>query len=97
MAPIAALLIQLAISRSREFAADEGGAKLTGSPMVLASALRKLAAYTERIPMATAQSTTAHMMIANPFSGGGGLTSLFTTHSPMEKRIARLNAVVGRM
>ena len=96
VAPIAALLIQLAISRSREYAADEGGAKLTGSPMGLASALRKLGAYTQRIPMQTAQPTTAHMMIANPFSGGG-ITSLFATHPPMEKRIARLEAMVGRM
>lgn len=96
VAPIAAMLIQLAISRSREFAADEGGAKLTGSPAGLASALRKLGAYTERIPMATAQPTTAHMMIANPFSGGG-LMRLFATHPPMEKRIARLEAMVGRM
>jgi heat shock protein HtpX len=60
------------------------------------SALRKLGAYTQRIPMQTAQPTTAHMMIANPLSGGG-LTSLFATHPPMEKRIARLDAIVGRM
>jgi len=96
VAPIAALLIQLAISRSREYAADEGGAKLAGNPMGLSSALRKLGAYTQRIPMQTAQPTTAHMMIANPFSGGG-ITSLFTTHPPMEKRIARLESMVGRM
>jgi heat shock protein HtpX len=96
VAPIAALLIQLAISRSREYGADEGGAKLAGNPMGLSSALRKLGAYTQRIPMRTAQPTTAHMMIANPLSGGG-LTSLFATHPPMEKRIARLDAMVGRM
>jgi heat shock protein HtpX len=96
VAPIAALLIQLAISRSREYAADEGGAKLAGNPMGLSAALRKLGAYTQRIPMQTAHPTTAHMMIANPFSGGG-LTSLFATHPPMEKRIARLDAMVGRM
>ncbi len=96
VAPIAALLIQLAISRSREYGADEGGAKLAGNPMGLSSALRKLGAYTQRIPMRTAQPTTAHMMIANPFSGGG-LTSLFATHPPMGKRIARLDAMVGRM
>jgi heat shock protein HtpX len=97
VAPIAAMLIQLAISRSREFAADEGGAKLAGSPTGLVSALRKLGAYTQRIPMATAQPTTAHMMIANPFSGGGGIAKLFSTHPPMEQRIARLEAMVGRM
>ncbi len=96
VAPIAAMVIQLAISRSREFAADEGGAKLAGSPTGLVSALRKLGAYTQRIPMATAQPTTAHMMIANPFSGGG-IAKLFSTHPPMEKRIARLEAMVGRM
>jgi len=96
VAPIAALLIQLAISRSREYAADEGGAKLAGNPMGLSAALRKLGAYTQRIPMQTAHPTTAHMMIANPFSGGG-ITSLFTTHPPMEKRIARLESMVGRM
>jgi heat shock protein HtpX len=97
VAPIATMLIQLAISRSREFAADEGGAKLAGSPTGLVSALRKLGAYTQRIPMATAQPTTAHMMIANPFGGGGGIAKLFSTHPPMEQRIARLEAMVGRM
>ncbi len=96
VAPIAAMLIQLAISRSREYAADEGGAKLAGTPTGLTSALRKLEAYTQRVPMVTAQPTTAHMMIANPFSGGG-IASLFATHPPMEKRIARLEAMVGRM
>ena len=75
---------------------DDRGAKLTGSPMGLASALRTLAAYTERIPMHTAQPTTAHMMIANPFSGGG-ITSLFATHPLMETRIARLESMVGNM
>jgi heat shock protein HtpX len=92
-----AVLIQLAISRSREYAADEGGARLAGTPTGLTSALRKLGAYTQRVPMQTAQPTTAQMMIANPFSGAGGLTSLFATHPPMEKRIARLEAMVGRM
>ena len=96
VAPIAAMVIQLAISRSREFAADEGGAKLAGSPAGLVSALKKLGAYTQRIPMATAQPTTAHMMIANPFAGGG-IARLFSTHPPMEQRIARLEAMVGRM
>jgi len=96
VAPIAAMLIQLAISRSREYGADEGGAQLAGTPTGLASALRKLEAYTQRVPMVTAQPTTAHMMIANPFAGGG-ITSLFATHPPMEKRIARLEAMVGRM
>jgi heat shock protein HtpX len=96
VAPILAIMIQLAISRSREYAADEGGAELAGTPTGLTSALRKLEAFTQRVPMMTAQPTTAHMMIANPFSRGG-LTSLFATHPPMEKRIARLEAMVGRM
>jgi heat shock protein HtpX len=96
VAPVLAVLIQLAISRSREYAADEGGAKLAGTPTGLASALRKLGAYTQRVPMVTAQPTTAHMMIANPLSGGG-VASLFATHPPMEKRIARLEGMIGRM
>ena len=96
VAPFAALLIQMAISRSREFAADAGGARLVGNPIGLAAALRKLGTLTDRLPMATAQPTTAHMMIANPFSGRG-LTNLFSTHPPMEERIARLEAMVGRL
>lgn len=96
VAPIAAVLIQLAISRSREFAADEGAAQLTGNPMGLASALRKLAALTQRVPMETAQPSTASLMIANPFAGGG-LMRLFATHPPIEERIARLEALIGRL
>uniref|UniRef100_A0A7C2SAU0 Protease HtpX homolog n=1 Tax=Thermoanaerobaculum aquaticum TaxID=1312852 RepID=A0A7C2SAU0_9BACT len=96
VAPINALLIQLAISRSREYAADEKAARLTGNPMGLASALRKLAALTERVPMETAQPATASLMIANPLSGGG-LMRLFSTHPPIEERIARLEAMVGRL
>ncbi len=96
VAPFAALLIQMAISRSREFAADAGAARLIGHPMGLAAALRKLGAYSARVPMVSAQATTAHMMIANPFSGRG-LMNLFSTHPPMEERIARLEAMVGRM
>ena len=96
VAPIAAVLIQLAISRSREFAADEAAARLVGSPLGLAGALRKLGAATARVPMHSAQPATAHMMIANPFSGKGFM-SLFTTHPPMEARIARLEAMVGRL
>jgi len=95
LAPIAALLIQLAVSRSREYAADEGGARIAGDPLWLASALRKLAAYTGRVPMRTAQPTTAHMMIANPF-GGRGAMALFATHPPIEERIRRLEAMARR-
>lgn len=96
VAPIAAVLIQLAISRSREFAADEGAARLTGNPMGLASALRKLGALTQRVPMETAQPSTASLMIANPFAGGGFMR-LFATHPPIEERIARLEALTGRL
>lgn len=96
VAPLAALLIQLAISRSREYAADEKAARLTGNPLGLASALRKLASLTERLPMESAQPATASLMIANPFSGGG-LLRLFSTHPPIETRIARLEAMVGKL
>ncbi len=92
VAPIAALLIQLAISRSREFAADEGGAKISGDPLSLAHALQKLTVRTEEIPM-DASPATAHMFIVNPLSGGG-LKSLFSTHPPIEERIARLEGMV---
>jgi len=96
VAPIAALVIQLAISRSREYAADAQAARITGNPLGLASALRKLAALTQRVPMETAQPATASLMIASPFSGGG-LMRLFSTHPPIEDRIARLEAMVGRL
>ncbi len=92
VAPIAALLIQLAVSRSREFAADAEGARIAGTPLGLASALRKLGAYTARVPMRTARPNTAHMMIANPF-GGKGMMALFATHPPIEERIRRLEAM----
>ena len=92
VAPIAALLIQMAISRSREYLADEGGAQITGNPLPLASALRKLHQRAEQIPM-HATPATAHMFIVNPLRGGG-LMSLFSTHPPMEERIARLEAMI---
>lgn len=94
VAPIAALLIQMAVSRSREYAADEGGAKIAGSPDGLAAALRKLGRLSGRVPMRTAQSNTAHMMIANPF-GGARVMRLLATHPPMEERIKRLEAMRG--
>lgn len=86
--PIAALLIQMAISRSREYQADADGARLSGNPLGLASALRKLERGAEYIPM-DAQPQTAHMFIVNPLSGRS-LLNLFATHPPMEERIARL-------
>jgi heat shock protein HtpX len=92
VAPIAAMMVQMAISRSREFLADEGGAQIAGNPLSLSSALRKLDASAHEIPM-HASPATAHMFIVNPLTGGG-LMKLFSTHPPMEERIARLEAMV---
>jgi heat shock protein HtpX len=91
-APIAAMLIQMAISRSREFLADEGGAQMAGNPLSLANALRKLDSASKRIPM-HATPSTAHMFIVSPLTGGG-ILKLFSTHPPMEDRIARLEAMM---
>ena len=88
---IAALIIQMAISRSREYVADEGGARLAGNPRYLSSALRKLHMASQQIPM-DASPATSHMFIVNPLSGGG-LLKLFSTHPPMEERIARLESL----
>jgi len=88
IAPIAAVLIQLAISRAREYSADEGSAKITGKPLSLASALEKLEAYSKRIPM-DVNPSTAHMFIVNPLKGKD-ILALFSTHPPVEKRIERL-------
>ena len=90
LAPIAALLIQMGISRSREYGADRTGAELSGSPDALASALAKLSASAQKVPM-QAQESTAHMFIVNPLAGG--FASLFSTHPPVEERIARLRAM----
>ncbi len=92
VAPLAALIIQMAISRSREYLADEVGAKLSGNPEFLASALEKLAIASHRIPMVEARPATAHMFIVNPLTGGG-LLNLFSTHPPIEERIRRLRAM----
>jgi heat shock protein HtpX len=91
IAPIAAMLIQMAISRAREFGADAGGAEISGDPQALASALRKIEAYAKGLPMPTAEAhpETAQMMIINPLSGGG-LAGLFSTHPATEERVARL-------
>ncbi len=94
LAPIAAMLIQFAISRAREFEADRGGAEISGDPRALADALAKIDAYARGIPLHTADAhpETAQMMIMNPLSGGG-LKGLFSTHPATEERIARLLAM----
>ena len=89
LGPIAAFLLQMAVSRSREYMADEYSAHLTGRPDMLASALERLQSYNQQLPMQSAQPATAHMMIVNPLRAGG-LMSLFSTHPPMEARVERL-------
>lgn len=91
LAPIGAMLIQMAISRSREYMADDGGAGMCAKPLALASALRKLSKGVEIAPMRDANPATSNMFIVNPFTARG-ITSLFSTHPPMEERIARLEA-----
>ena len=93
IAPLAAMLVQMAISRSREFGADASGAMMSGDPLSLANALRKLEQGAQRIPM-EANPATAHMFIVNPLTGGG-LMTLFSTHPPMEERIRRLESMAS--
>jgi len=94
LAPIAAMLVQMAISRSREYLADEGGAKLSGNPLYLANALRKLEMANRAAPMPQVNEATAHMFIVNPLRGDG-LRSLFSTHPPVEERVRRLEEMAG--
>jgi len=89
IAPMAAMLIQMAISRSREYLADASGARICGKPLALASALRKLQQAATAMPMREATPATSHLFIVNPLTGGS-LLKLFSTHPPMEERIARL-------
>jgi heat shock protein HtpX len=91
LAPLAAMLIQMAISRSREFGADRGGAEISGNPLYLAAALRKLELANQQIPM-NANPATAHMFIVNPLSASG-MMSLFSTHPPLQERIRRLEEI----
>ncbi len=95
VAPIAAMLIQMAVSRSREYLADASGAEICGRPLALAGALRKLHNASQAIPLHDARPATAHMFIVNPLTGGG-MMSLFSTHPPMEERIARLESLATR-
>ncbi len=92
LAPIAAMLVQMAISRSREYGADATGARYCGNPHALASALRKLESSNRRAPMTSANEATAHMFIVNPLKAGG-MRNLFSTHPPMEERISRLEGM----
>lgn len=96
VAPFAAMLIQFSISRSREFIADETGAKLSGDPVSLASALRKIEAWAQRIPIHAGNQATSHLFIINPFSGMS-LSKLFSTHPSTEERIKRLEAMARGM
>jgi heat shock protein HtpX len=93
LAPLAAAVIQMAISRSREYQADASGAKFCGHPLWLANALKKLEMGAQQVPM-QAEKATAHMFIVHPFSAGG-ISKLFSTHPPTEERIARLEAMAG--
>ena len=89
VAPIAAMLVQMAISRTREYEADKGGAKIAGNPYGLANALQKLERGSQVIPMQDAKPATAHMFIVNPLHGGG-IMNLFSTHPPIQERVRRL-------
>ena len=90
LAPIAASIIQMAISRSREYLADETGARICGQPLALAGALHKLGVASGQIPMQNGNPSTEQMFIVSPLFGGGSMANLFSTHPPLEERIARL-------
>ena len=94
VAPLGAMMVQMAVSRSREYLADETGARICGKPEALASALEKISGWSRRVPM-QASPATAHMFIMSPLTGGGFM-SLFSTHPPVEKRVERLMAMRGR-
>ena len=91
--PIAATIVQLAVSRSREFGADDTGAEVSGDPLALASALRKMEAHSKQIPLRVSPSAS-HLFIVQPLLPGG-FTKLFSTHPPIEERVARLERMAG--
>jgi heat shock protein HtpX len=95
LAPFAALLLQLFLSRTREYAADETGARMVGQPYGLISALEKLGAYNKRIPTSAISPSTSSLCIVKPMFGGGTMSSLFSTHPPLEDRIAALKEMVS--
>ena len=98
LAPLGAMLVQMAISRSREYEADKAGAEISGQPLALASALERIddMAHAIHNPTAEANPATAHIFIINPLSGGG-IASLFSTHPSTEDRVSRLRALAGAM
>ena len=95
IAPIVAMLLQMSVSRSREFLADATGARICGKPLALANALRKLQMGANAVPLHEATPSTAHMFIVNPLTSSSML-KLFSTHPPVEERIARLEALASR-
>jgi heat shock protein HtpX len=96
LAPLAAIIIQMAISRTREYQADQTGGKISRNPLSLARALEKLDSYTRKIPLVNANPTMAHLFIVNPLRGGGIFT-LFSTHPPIKERIKRLEKLAQEM
>jgi heat shock protein HtpX len=94
LAPLAAMLLQLGLSRGREYAADETGARMVGQPYGLISALQKLGAYNKQIPTTAVSPSTAALCIVQPLFGRGSMSALFSTHPPLEDRIAALRQMV---